>query len=380
MPASTPARSQYDYIFLGMGCATLSLLMRMIRSGSFEDKSILLIDRSPKESNDRTWCFWEKQHGFFEEIVYHKWPVITVLSDEMNKEMDISPYVYKMIRGIDFYKYCFTEIARHTNIELIYAEVEPYSGGNINLPGSSINTAGAIVFNSIYSPSKDKGNMHLLQHFKGWVVETPNAVFDPRKAIIMDFRIPQRDTTTFAYCLPFSERTALVEYTLFSRSLLEPKEYDEGLRNYLQNVLGIGDYTIREEEFGVIPMTNEKLPFKGHGWQIGTAGGQTKGSSGYTFQFIQKSSDAIVQKLISGEPLDSINETPSRFRFYDNTLIRLLYYNKLPGKKIFTQLFQKNNPKQVLKFLDNESSILEELKIISTLPTWPFLKAAMRTV
>ena len=46
--------------------------MRMIKSGKFSDKKILLIDKEPKTKNDRTWCFWEKGNGFFENIVAKK--------------------------------------------------------------------------------------------------------------------------------------------------------------------------------------------------------------------------------------------------------------------------------------------------------------------
>ncbi|MDE3214215.1 MAG: lycopene cyclase, partial [Bacteroidota bacterium] len=67
---------QYDYIFLGTGCASLSLLMRMRAHEAFRDKKILLIDREPKIHNDRTWCFWEEGDGFFEDIVYKKWDVL----------------------------------------------------------------------------------------------------------------------------------------------------------------------------------------------------------------------------------------------------------------------------------------------------------------
>ena len=53
--------------------------------------------------------------------------------------------------------------------------------------------------------------------------------------------------------------------------------------------LGLDNYTIVEEEFGVIPMTNTNFPFFKDGmYYIGTAGGQTKASTGYTFRFIQK--------------------------------------------------------------------------------------------
>ena len=134
-----------------------------------------------------------------------------------------------------------------------------------------------------------------------------------------------------------------------------------------------------DEEFGIIPMTNEELSFQGHGeFNIGTAGGQTKASSGYTFQFIHKQSKQIADCLANGDSLLTIFDPPKRFRFYDNTLLHILYNNKLQGKKIFTGLFRKNKPQDVLKFLDNETSLKDELKIISSLPTWPFLKAAIK--
>jgi lycopene beta-cyclase len=158
---------------------------------------------------------------------------------------------------------------------------------------------------------------------------------------------------------------------------LLPEQYDKELKDYIRTFLGIDEYKVKEEEFGIIPMTNEKFSFNGHGWQIGVAGGQTKASSGYTFQFIQKQSANIIGYLTSDKPLGSLPGTAKRFRFYDNTLLHVLYYERLPGIEIFTRLFQRNKPRQVLRFLDNESSFKEELKIISTLPAWPFLKAAI---
>ncbi|MEJ0032902.1 MAG: hypothetical protein WDO15_22180 [Bacteroidota bacterium] len=56
---------RYDYIISGAGCAGLTLLMRMIESGKFSDKKIMVVDRDLKPRNDRTWCFWEKEDGSF---------------------------------------------------------------------------------------------------------------------------------------------------------------------------------------------------------------------------------------------------------------------------------------------------------------------------
>ena len=359
--------------------------MRMIKSGKFSDKKILLIDKEPKTKNDRTWCFWEKENGFFEEIVYRKWDRLSFVSDQFSETMDISPYQYKMIRGIDFYNYCFEEIRKHENIEIVYGDLKTANGHRegttIVLNAITYNLGDSIIFNSIPNAPK-QGTIRLLQHFKGWVIESSKEIFDPGEATMMDFRVHQDHGTTFVYVLPFNKTTALIEYTLFTKQLLQPEEYDKALKNYINIFLKLQDYRVKEEEFGIIPMTNEELSFQGQ-WgefNIGSAGGQTKASSGYTFQFIQKQSQQIADCLTNGDSLFTIFDPPKRFRFYDNTLLHILYNNKLQGKKIFTSLFQKNKPQVVLRFLDNETSLKDELKIISSLPTWPFLKAAFKQI
>ena len=378
--------SKYDFIFLGAGCATLSIVMRMIKSGKFSDKKILLIDKEKKTKNDRTWCFWEKQNGFFETIVYKKWDTISFLSDSFSSDINIAPYKYKMIRGIDFYEHCFREIEQQKNIDILYGEIaEPLIHKekiNIHINGEILHLDNAIIFNSILPKETTAPRIiNLLQHFKGWLIEASQAAFDPTKAIFMDFRVGQKDDTTFEYLLPLSTTKALVEYTLFSKEILEDVVYETELKNYIENILQLKEYQVVEKEFGVIPMTNRKFPFyENDRYNIGSAGGQTKASSGYTFQFIQKQSQIIVDSLIKGSSLKQMPSTPKRFRFYDNTLLHILYHRKLQGKDIFTTMFAKNDPIQVLKFLDNESTLTEELKIISTLPTFPFLKAALKQI
>ena len=380
-----PFRGQgYDFIFLGAGCASLSIIMRMIKSGKFADKKILLIDKEPKTKNDRTWCFWEKQDGFFESIVHKKWDMISFLSDSFSSDLKIAPYKYKMIRGNDFYQHCFREFEKHKNINTLYGEVTQAlvhkEGVTLHVNGEMLHLDYATIFNSILpKETSAPGIINLLQHFKGWVIETSQAAFDPSKAIFMDFRVGQKNCTTFAYLLPLSTTKALVEYTLFSKEILEDAIYDTELKNYVENILQIKEYQVIEKEFGVIPMTNRKFSFyESDLYNIGTAGGQTKASSGYTFQFIQKQSQIIVDSLIKGSSLKQIQSTPMRFRFYDNTLLYILYHKKLQGKDIFSRMFAKNDPVQVLRFLDNESTFAEELKIISTLPAFPFLKAAIK--
>ncbi|MBI1779880.1 MAG: lycopene cyclase [Sphingobacteriales bacterium] len=373
-------QKSYDYIILGAGCAGLSLLMRMIDSGQFADKRILLIDKEPKTKNDRTWCFWEKEKGFFEKIVYRKWDGLVFRSDNYSSLLDIAPYKYKMIQGIDFYNYCFSEINKQENVDVIYDEIKSFDASVIQLANQSIKTGDAIVFNSLYQTAEKKmDKFYLLQHFKGWIIETKKNSFNPGVATLMDFRVHQDYGTTFVYTLPLNERAALVEYTLFTESLLNDQQYEEELKIYVKEFLKIDAFKVIDEEFGVIPMTNEQYSFYANGvYNTGTAGGQTKPSTGYTFQFIQKQVKAIVDALINKRNLSSLRFSPKRFQFYDSTLLHLLAKGELSGKEIFTRMFKKNKAEQVFKFLDNETSLSEEIKIMSTLQIGTFFKAGVK--
>lgn len=376
---------KYDYIVSGAGCAGLSLVMHMVAHGGFGNKKILLIDKDPKQSNDRTWCFWEKENNLFQPIVKKQWKELWFHADGLSKKLHIPPYQYKLIRGIDFYNYCFETIFKQPNITFLEAPVTEIFSNDVNGTGLKLKDGTTYhanyIFNSILfqKPILTKKQYWLLQHFKGWFIETETPQFDEAIGTLMDFRTDQRNGTTFFYVLPFSPTQALVEYTLFSKKLLPDEAYEKALNHYIEQTLHITNYRIIEKEFGVIPMSNYTFPaVQNNIINIGTAGGQTKASSGYTFRFIQKSSKAIVDALLQKDKTFSKAHSSKRFHFYDSVLLNILYNDTLRGADIFADLFKKNKPQHVLKFLDNETALHEELNIISSLPTLPFLNAAIR--
>lgn len=354
----------------------------MIGSGGFSNKKILLVDREEKKQNDRTWCFWETKPGLFESIVYKQWARVWFHSDDFSRLLQLKPYTYKLIRGIDFYNYCLDLVRQQDNIDILQGEIEEvYSeedGTYVVVGGKKI--SGDYIFSSILPAQLElrKKDHYLLQHFKGWMIETSTPVFQPTEATLMDFRASQEHGCAFAYVMPFSATQALVEFTLFTEKLLQPAQYEEGLKEYIDRFITRDSYRIKEEENGAIPMTSYRFPVRHHNIiYTGTAGGQTKASSGYTFRFIQKHSAAIVSQLIQSDT-PFISGSAYRFRFYDSVLLHLLHYRNQLGKTIFTGLFKKNKPQQVLRFLDNESSVKDELKIISSLPVRPFMQAALQ--
>lgn len=369
---------KYDYIIIGAGAAGLSLVHYILDSGLSESK-VLIIDRDSKETNDRTWCFWEKEVGPFESIIHKCWGNANFKSKYHTEILELSPFVYKMIRGADFYGLIKTQISKNPNIEFLLGEVsnvlDDIAEPKVVVDG--VTYASKFVFDSRFSLTDIQLNKkdHLtLQHFKGWFIKTSSPSFDPNVLTFMDFDIPQKGGTRFMYVLPFSEDRALVEFTLFTPDLLEDQEYIDQLKIYINQELAIEDYEIEEEEFGVIPMSTAKFN-RGDGrvLKIGTTGGLSKGSTGFTFQRIQEDCKEIVQGLMS----DSITfrKSSQRFSFYDEILLNVLATNKLSGEEVFGKLFKRNSTETVLSFLNEKTRFNEELGIMMKSPTLPFTKA-----
>lgn len=376
-----PPNKAYDYIITGGGCAGLSLVMRVLNEPLLANKTILIIDKDTKRMNDRTWCYWEKGEGFFDEVVYRRWEKAWFHGEGYSSLKQLGPYAYKMIRGIDFYEYCHARIRKSPNVEFylgpLHSIVNTVSG--VEVVAGDQRFHGRYAFNSILltKPELKDGEYDLLQHFKGWIVETAAPVFSTDEATLMDFRVEQQEGTTFVYVMPLTPNRALVEYTLFTDKLLNQDQYDKGLRDYMERFLGNCQYRILEEEFGVIPMTDVVFPeANGNIFHLGTAGGQTKPSSGYTFRFIQKKVDQVIDRLRSDQyPHLPAGRLMQRFMWYDKVLLHMLARKKMSGKKIFSLLFSRNRISTIFAFLDNETTLAQEFRLLNTLPQIPFMRA-----
>ncbi|MEZ4994472.1 MAG: lycopene cyclase family protein [Saprospiraceae bacterium] len=371
---------RYDYIITGGGAAGRSLICRLLAS-SLGNKHILLVDQEPKNANDRTWCFWETSPGFFEDIIFHSWQQLWVHTDNFSRLLDIYPYTYKLIRGIDFYRYTDELINRSANVDRLYGTVEtirPVSSGvEVSVDGQWLEADWC--FNSIFFGTIDKEAVHYLdQHFRGWFVRSETDVFDPGQATLMDFRTRQWDDTRFLYVLPHSSREALIEVAIFSNQHLPPEAYDQIIEQYCQEYFPqLGRYTIEQKEMGNIPMTDFDFTRReGRLIHIGMAGGDTRASSGYTFYNIQRRTATIVEQLEAGkEPDGRICRPERRANFYDSIMLRVLEKRYYPGSKLFEKLFVGNDPARVLAFLNAETRLIPELKLIDSLPKIPFLRA-----
>lgn len=377
---------KYDYIIAGSGCAGLSLLYRLLIDPVLQSKKILVIDRVQKNENDRTWCFWEEGKGLFESVVIHEWKSLIFKNEDFTRQFDLEKYRYKMIQGKDFYEFVLSYAANFENVTFKNENINGITSDNLEATVETDKNRykSEYLFNStsLFNPKITVENS-LLQHFTGWVIKTKEATFDSKVGTLMDFTLDQKHGATFMYVLPTSSKEALVEYTLFSKSVLPKEEYQKALTHYIKNNLQIADYEITHTEFGIIPMSLAKFERKSDAFNriinIGTAGGYTKASSGYTFQFVQKNTAQIVKNLVQQKnPNPEKSFDDKRYEWYDRTLLEVILSGKMEGKEIFSLMFSKRSPEQILKFLGNESSILDDLKIVTALPIGPFMIAGLK--
>jgi lycopene beta-cyclase len=375
----------YNYIFAGAGLSALMTVYKMVQSGKFSDKSILLLDENSKKSNDRTWCFWSENNENWEPIIHKKWNSALFANQDFKIDINLNPYKYNQIRGLDFYNFVFEVISKQENITFENQKVIDYEESENQITVKTVTDTYTCdqLFNSIldlYEVENQTQYPLLKQHFIGWFIQTEQEVFNAEQATFMDFSVEQKGNTRFMYVLPTSKTEALLEYTLFSHNHLETSEYELELENYIQK-LGITNYKIIEKERGSIPMTC--FPF----WKnntvrllnIGSAGGWTKASTGYTFKNADKKSTQLVRFLETQSDFRQFHKM-SKFWFYDLLLLDILHRKNELGAFIFSALFKKGNPKLIFKFLDEETTLKEDIHVILKCPRRLFTMALFRVI
>ena len=140
--------------------------------------------------------------------------------------------------------------------------------------------------------------------------------------------------------------------------------------------VNVKDYKITHKEEGAIPLFYQSKSNDLNKINIGTAGGMTRLSTGYTFLNIQEHSEYI-RKNIENITNTKIFEIDKKYQFLDKIFLRVLEKNPEKMPNIFFKMFS-GTPKTVIKFLSNKNNFIESLSIILKMPKWIFVKALFK--
>lgn len=375
---------QYDYIIAGAGAAGLSLAWNMIES-NIPDKKVLIVDADLSPQNDKTWCFWDNNTPPFSDIIHRSWHKAEVSTFQKLHQQELKKYTYYCLRSIDFQEKILQAVSSHQNFDLIESKISHLSNANGKAmlhtqKGDAFEAD--YIFQSCFDPwanKQDEPRYPLIQHFLGWEINLSKPVFDDTTFILMDFDQTFDNGIAFIYLLPWSKKSGLIEYTIFSDRLVSKKFYEEKISIYLSNRFNLKpvEYTIERKEFGKIPMQDRPfLPlYAPRILNIGTVGGVTKPSTGYTFKRIQKQVNRIVHDLLlKGEPTPQ-RPSPKRYQAYDLWLLQIIHKHPDDAQRVFSHLFNNNSLDDVFRFLAEESTLKQDLKIMNSVPYFPFIRA-----
>ncbi len=367
---------RYDIIIAGGGAAGLSFVHHLLKR-DLNDVRILIIDKDLKQTNDRTWCYWTTEPDDFAPILKASWNSLTFTNYEFTRTQSLGTYQYNCLQGIDFYNFIFEEIRDNPQISFIQEDVKSIipAESHVSVVCNDQKFVTSYVIDSISLPTKNTlQGICLFQNFAGWTVETSDEHLDCAAPTLMDFRCKTQTPPGFFYILPFAKNNALIEFTRFDKSPVISPEYECHLQDYIEQTLGIHTYSVKAVEKGSIPMANHPFPAKNGDrvYRVGTAGGDTKPTTGYTFRNIQKHVNAVLDEL---QGIPTMDHTVKRFAFYDDLLLNIMHDKPELVTQIMGDLFAHNDFSQILKFLDEETHLIEEVPLLTSLPWKPFLLA-----
>lgn len=358
----------------------LSLAYKLCQAG-LSHKKILVIDKSLKTENDRTLAFWAVNNQDFNEIVKLKWDSIYMINNQSNKaKIDIKPYSYNLIRGIDFYNFTQSYLQKQPNLSFVYNEISEIINleniAKVILKNNEEYSAQYIFDSTTPLDLINPKNINYYQHFYGQILEFEQDIIDISAPEMMNYEIQQvSKECRFIYLIPISKTRALLEYTVFSDNIISKADYEILLNEYLKNRFKNHNYKIEEEEYGVIPMSDTIIKefHASNIIKIGTAAGYTQPATGYTFSMAQKRLNEIVDYLkLDKNPAKLHRHRPLRHELYASTLLRVMQKGDIPMAEFFYGMFAKNKVTDVFAFLNGDSNIGQELKIMWNTPIWHF--------
>ncbi|WP_433533518.1 lycopene cyclase family protein [Micromonospora sp. CA-263727] len=372
-----------DLALVGGGGAASLVLAALARHG-VHGLRIAVVDPVHRRGQDRTWAFWDRPGNDLDDLLSASWSQVEVVTPGAHRTLELAPLRYAMLRSGPIYDRA-AEAERRLGVTRIVAGVETLhdDGGRVlvGTGGDRPALRAGWVLDSRPRPPRRPGRTNWLQHFRGWWLAADRPLFDPARAVLMDFRTPQPARgVSFGYLLPVDSRYALVEYTEFSPDLLTGAAYDRALAGY-RDLLGLDParLTVREVENGVIPMTDGPFAVRPSPRvvRLGSAGGATRPSTGFTFSAMHRQAEQVARALAAGRPPVPRPAYPGRHRWMDAVALRALDRDLVDGPEFFGRLFDRNPAQRVLRFLDGATTLAEELAVMRSTRLRPMVTATV---
>ena len=370
---------EFDYIILGGGLSGLTLAYELNKQGCLENKTLCILEKRKEYSRDKSWSYWDFENNKFPSCVIGSWDSFSITLNQKTINITCPQSPYRTIDSKKFYDFVTEQLRNNNNITTIMnCDIQTIESHVIHTnKGGYI---GKVIYDSLIDLSYQTPTMY--QHFLGCEVETDSDYFNENIVDLMNFDCPQDGGLHFFYTLPFSKNKALIETTWYSKTIKKQSEYQNEIDHYLRekNIKG----NITYSEYGAIPLNltkNNKESSSSKDYiKIGSAGGLTRASTGYTFQAIQSFSEQLASNLKLDRKLTVPNIRHKKYDFLDEIFLSVMEYEHKSMPIIFFNLFKNSDSITTISFLSDRSNWIQDLKVIVSMPKLIFIKTLILNI
>jgi lycopene beta-cyclase len=366
-------KQKFDIGIIGAGLSGLTLGNSLL---SKKIKNFILIEKNTHLKNDKTYSFWSGPGLFdikksFSVKPKKEWSQIEIKVKNKSYKIDLGSYRYACYSSEsildELYKKITKEGIKVERGQSINHVKKNQDGWEIKLKNKKI-----LLKHVIDSrPNKifDDKYPSLKQVFVGSEIISNQNIFDENVVTLMDFSESNKNVI-FTYILPFSKNKALIETTLFS-SEINFKQVEK-IHNLTLKKFDIKEITRTEQ--AVLPMSpyiDRKM--EEQYFRIGNFGGASRPASGYAFTRIALWADQI--KTEKEFCYDMIHHKENYLtNWLDKIFLSVLRSNPKEAPEIFKVFFTKVPISSVIRFLSDQSRLVDYFVIILKLPKLVMLR------
>lgn len=374
-----PTDCEFDLVILGGGCAGLSLASRLAQAGQ-DCPRCLVIESRAQYLNDRTWCFFADARTRAQHLVQHAWPAVALSCGAERVEVACPATPYQMIEAQAFYADALEQIQRNSQMTLLMDCEVMAAAQNESLSWNITTTQGVfqtpcVVDTRPVAQPKFVGP-HLWQSFFGQVLCVDRDLFNSSCVELMQFDEDTEYGVSFTYILPFDARSALIETTVFHQKPVTEIALRARLQLRLDTLIGGEAFNVLRHEYAVLPMGVIQKPkvLRRGMVQAGLTAGAARPSSGYAFQRIQCWAVVCAEAILTGKPAVAQGDDSWLARSMDSLFLRVLRESPKQGPAMFMRMFSSMKVARIVRFMNDQATLLDRLALIKSMPLVTFLK------
>jgi len=366
---------------LGGGLSGLSLAAYLATTRP-RPGPVVVVDDGVHDVTAASWASWTRRTGLLDSAATEVFDRMRVVAGGHDRTLPLGDYRYRVVHG----EALVATVRRHTDP---VSDVGSSTGHVVDVddaqrpcvllddgrelrPDWVFDARGPVAVDSRADAALD---------FLGVRVRADDPLFDPHVPVLFDFRTDQTDRASFVYVLPTDAHHALVEHVCFVDPATTGVPADvhlAAIRVYFSEVLGVAEstYEVGASEQAHLPLVAQPAERSdGRIVRIGAAAGLLKASSGYAYEQIQRDCEAIARSFAQhGHPFD-LPKRHNRFARYDRALLTAVLDR--PGflEELFAALFARGSAAPVLRFLDEDTSLRDDVRLFASLPAGPLIRA-----